>query len=139
MEKAGRQTDILGSACKRCAVADPLSRRRDDGLLFPDVEHAPLVFHTQRPAKDDGDFFELRPLTGLLPALGRPHARDTHASVPAVHTTGIFLDPLRFVSRRLDNRGADDHSWHQTSVPPGHVLVAVRGPRPAGCGLRAAG
>src|SRR5215471_14177722 len=68
-ERRKTHGDVLGASSFRRAIANPLSRMRNDRLSGPNFQNAVLVFHSQRSLKHDGNFFEFRRLARLDPAL----------------------------------------------------------------------
>src|SRR5262245_28541746 len=111
-ERGNTDGDVLRAARFRCAVPNPLPWRRDDRLPRANVDHASLVFDTHGSPKHDRDLLEFRPLTGLLPALRRDHARHADAAMAGIHAARILFDSLRLGAGGLDDRGRGDESGH---------------------------
>ena len=59
----------------------------------------------QHAVQYDRDFFELGPLTGLFPALGREHASHAHVRLARIHAPRELLNELRIIARRFDDGG----------------------------------
>ena len=104
----------LGPFRFRRTVTDPLTRLGDDGLTGMHVERAGFVLDTEQPSQDDGDLLELRTLARLLPATWRDHPRHADRAVIGIHSPGKLLDPLGFVTSRLNDRRTLDQSGHDT-------------------------
>ncbi len=93
------------------------------GLLYR--THSPAEATTACPAatsrwppscsKHHGDLLELRPLSRLLPPLGRDHPGHAHAVMSRVHAAGVLLDLLRFRPHRLDDGRTRNQGWHHKS------------------------
>src|SRR5688500_3946964 len=109
-----RQADghVLGTIRLRRAVANPLSRRRDDSLSGAYVEASAFVLHTHESAQHDGDLLELGPLSRLQPSGRRSHAGNTERAVAAVDAADELFDPLRFRPGGLHDRRSFDETGH---------------------------
>src|SRR4051812_31579873 len=122
MHRLGRERgqadgNVLRTTRLRRAVADPLTRMRDDRLSGTDVEHATFMLDADQPVQDEGDLLELRALSRLQPAFGRHHARDADFRVAGVHATRELLDPLRLVAGGFDHGRLCDQCWHMSRGP----------------------
>ena len=71
--------DVFGAAFGGSGILDPLTAVGDDGLAGRDVQFAVFVFYPKRAPEDDGEFVELRSLSGLFPALRTAHVGDADA------------------------------------------------------------
>ena len=124
LEREGGNADrnVLRTTGEWRAVANPLAGGGDDRLAGAHLHDATFVLDAERAAEHDGDLLEFRALSGLLPALGRLHARDAHAIVRRIHAAGVFLDAFRFVAGGLDDGGRLNQSRHTGNVTS-HVFA----------------
>src|SRR5215213_8135699 len=118
VEHGDAQGDVLGAALLGRAVAHPLAWRGRHRLAGPHFQHPALELHAQHSAQHQRDLLELRPLTGLCPALGREHTGDTDALVPCIHAAGVFLDALRLCPCRGHDGRRLNQSRHRTVSLP---------------------
>ena len=84
----------------------------DDGLPGGDDALAALVRDVHPALQDHGDLHEVRALAGLDPAGGRDHAGDAHLRLIRIDSAGVFLDALRLVAGRFDDRRRFDDARH---------------------------
>lgn len=114
LRRERRQThgNVVRAFRARRAVAHPFTGAGHNGLARVHVEHAAVVFDSQRSGEDQREFVKLRSLARLDPAAVAAHVRNAQSGFAAIHPANELFDDFRLVAGGGDSGWCGNEGWH---------------------------